>query len=104
MAVRLSSFPATADPVAGGPSKGAMSRARRLVRAVVHVSAALVLGLSVYLGLIQLGLVRSPLAPKVSGDLALARTEREGLRVLVRREQFHLRELDVRARERAGGG
>ena len=40
------------------------------------------LALSVYLGLIQLGLVRSPLAPSTGGDIALARSERAGLRVL----------------------
>ena len=65
-----------------GPRKGAVPRAGRLVRAGVHVGAALVLALSVYLGLIQLGLVRSPLAPSMSGDIALARSEQAGLRVL----------------------
>jgi hypothetical protein len=40
------------------------------------------LALAVYLGLIQLGLVRSPLAPSAGGDIALARSEQAGLRVL----------------------
>jgi hypothetical protein len=65
-----------------GPRKGAVSRAGRLARAGVRIGAALVLALSVYLGLIQLGLVRSPLAPSAGGDIALARSEQAGLRVL----------------------
>jgi uncharacterized protein DUF4886 len=40
------------------------------------------LGLTGYVGLIHYGLVRNPLAPVPSGDLALARGDRPGLRVL----------------------
>jgi hypothetical protein len=65
-----------------GPSNRKFSRAGGLVRAGLHIGAALVLALSVYLGLIQLGVVRSPLAPSAGGDIALARSEQAGLRVL----------------------
>ena len=39
-------------------------------------------GISIFVGLVQLGLVQNPLAPVIRGDLVSARSEREGLRVL----------------------
>jgi uncharacterized protein DUF4886 len=46
------------------------------------VCAGLLLGLTGYVGLIHFGVVRNPLGPVASGDLALARGDRPGLRVL----------------------
>jgi hypothetical protein len=54
----------------------------RVIRLGACAGAGLVLGVSVYVGLIELGLLRNPFAPVASGDLALARGDRPGLRVL----------------------
>lgn len=53
-----------------------------LVRALARVGIGLVLGALIYTGLVEAGLVRSALAPRVDGDIALARGDRPGLRVL----------------------
>jgi hypothetical protein len=55
---------------------------RRPGRAALLVTAGLLLGVSVYAGLIGVGLVRSPFAPVAAGDLELARSGRDGVRVL----------------------
>ena len=55
---------------------------RRPGRATLVVSAGLLLGVSIYAALIGVGLVRSPLAPVAAGDLELARSNHQGLRVL----------------------
>jgi hypothetical protein len=55
---------------------------RRLGRAALLVTASFLLGFSVYAGLIKVGLVRSPFAPIAAGDLKLARSGRDGVRVL----------------------
>jgi hypothetical protein len=44
--------------------------------------AGIVAGLALYVGLVQIGLIKNPLAPAVSGDVALAASETPGLRVL----------------------
>lgn len=54
----------------------------RLVAAAAVVVAGLLLGVGVFAALVGAGLVRNPLAPRLVGDLALARSERPGLRVL----------------------
>lgn len=59
-----------------------MVRQRRLGRAALVVTAGVLLGLSLYAGLIKAGLVRSPFAPVAGGNLELARSNRPGLRVL----------------------
>jgi len=41
-----------------------------------------VFGVAIFVGLVQLGLVQSPLAPVIGGDLDSARSDRQGLRVL----------------------
>jgi hypothetical protein len=41
-----------------------------------------VLGASIFVALVQLGLLQNPLAPVIRGDLVSARSDREGLRVL----------------------
>jgi hypothetical protein len=57
-------------------------RFERLIRMSACVCAGLLLGLTGYVGLIHYGLVRNPLGAVASGDLALARGDRPGLRVL----------------------
>jgi hypothetical protein len=55
---------------------------RRLLRLLVCAVAGTVLGLTIYSGLVHVGIARSLLAPTARGDLAFARGERPGLRVL----------------------
>ena len=55
---------------------------RRLGRATLVVTAGILLGVSVYAGLVQVGIVRNPFAPIAAGDLRLARGNRAGARVL----------------------
>jgi hypothetical protein len=55
---------------------------RRLGRATAVVIAGVLLGVSVYAGLIAVGLVRNPFAPVAAGNLDLARSNRSGVRVL----------------------
>jgi hypothetical protein len=55
---------------------------RRLGRATLVVCASILLGVSLYGGLVEAGLVRSPFAPVAAGDLELARSNRDGVRVL----------------------
>ena len=59
-----------------------MARALRLGRAFVVVVAGIVAGVSLYVGFIQAGVIRSPFAPVLQGDLDAARGDRPGLRVL----------------------
>jgi hypothetical protein len=55
---------------------------RRTLRLLACAVAGIVLGLTVYSGLVRVGLARSLLAPTVRGDTALARGDEPGLRVL----------------------
>ncbi len=55
---------------------------RRLLRLFSLAVAGIVLGLTLYAGLVHIGLARSLLAPTLRGDIALARSDRPGLRVL----------------------
>ena len=55
---------------------------RRTLRLLACAAAGIVLGLVAYSGLVHVGLARSLLAPTLSGDLELARSDRPGLRVL----------------------
>jgi hypothetical protein len=52
------------------------------MRMLAVVAAGLVLGTAVFSGLVAAGVVPNPLAPRLEGDVALARTDRPGLRVL----------------------
>jgi hypothetical protein len=54
----------------------------RLGRATLVVCTAILLGISVYAGLVKLGLARSLFRPIAGGDLELARSGRSGVRVL----------------------
>ena len=55
---------------------------RRLLRTFFLAVAGVVLGFALYSGLVHIGLARSLLAPNLRGDIALARSDRPGLRVL----------------------
>ena len=59
-----------------------MARVARFSRAFLVVTAGIVAGFSLYVGLIHAGVVRSPFAPVLQGDIASARSDRPGLRVL----------------------
>jgi hypothetical protein len=55
---------------------------RRTLRLLACTVAGIVLGLTVYSGLVHFGLARSLLAPTPRGDMALARGDKPGMRVL----------------------
>jgi hypothetical protein len=55
---------------------------RRLLRSFFLAVAGVVLGFALYSGLVHIGLARSLLAPNLRGDVALARSDRPGMRVL----------------------
>ena len=59
-----------------------MARLVRLSRAFLVVMAGIVAGTSLYVGLIQAGVTSSPFAPVLQGDVAAARGDRPGTRVL----------------------
>jgi hypothetical protein len=64
---------------------------RRLLRTFVLAVAGVVLGFALYSGLVHVGLARSLLAPNLRGDIALARSDRPGLRVLFVGNSFTFR-------------
>jgi hypothetical protein len=64
---------------------------RRLLRTFFLAVAGLVLGFALYSGLVHIGLARSLLAPNLRGDIALARSDRPGLRVLFVGNSFTFR-------------
>ena len=64
---------------------------RRLLRLFSLAVAGIVLGLTLYAGLVHIGLARSLLAPTLRGDIALARSDRPGLRVLFVGNSFTFR-------------
>jgi hypothetical protein len=66
-----------ADAGAVGVSKG-----HKLPRLLACVCAGLLLTVPLYLGLAKSGIIRSPFFPRADGDLALAKSDRPGLRVL----------------------
>jgi hypothetical protein len=55
---------------------------RRLLRLLFVAVAGIVLGLTLYSGLVHIGLARSLLGPTLRGDIALARSDRPGVRLL----------------------
>jgi hypothetical protein len=55
---------------------------KRLIRLSAIGLGGVVLGVSLYTGLVKLDLLRGPFDPVLSGDIELARSERAGLRVL----------------------
>ena len=64
---------------------------RRLLRTFVLAVAGVVLGFALYSGLVHVGLARSLLGPNLRGDIALARSDRPGLRVLFVGNSFTFR-------------
>jgi len=65
-----------------GASRRPTSRAGRAVRVAARVSTAVLLLGAVYIALVQLNLIRSPLDPSIRGDIELARSAEDGVRVL----------------------
>ena len=63
----------------------------RLFRVFLCAVAGLVLGVSIFVGLVQSGLVRNPLGPVIRGDIELARSDRDGERVLFVGNSFTFR-------------
>jgi hypothetical protein len=59
-----------------------MGFATRVLIKLCRVLLALIVGVVLYIGAVQAGVLPNPLRPKVEGDLALARSSRPGLRVL----------------------
>lgn len=64
------------------PAKRPVSWAGRILRLAVVTAAAVVLGVSLYVALVKVDLLRGPFDPVTSGDIELARSDRTGLRVL----------------------
>jgi hypothetical protein len=59
-----------------------VARAARLSRAFLIVTAGIIAGFSLYVGFIHAGVIRNPFGPLLQGDIAAARSDRPGLRVL----------------------
>lgn len=59
-----------------------MAFAARVLIKLCRVLLALVVGVVLYIGAVQAGVLPNPLAPKAEGDLALAQSKKAGLRVL----------------------
>ncbi|HEU5066213.1 MAG TPA: hypothetical protein VFT86_10145 [Gaiellaceae bacterium] len=59
-----------------------MGRALRLGRAFIVVLAGIVAGVSLYVGFVQAGVLPNPFPPVLEGELAGARSDRPGVRVL----------------------
>jgi hypothetical protein len=59
-----------------------VSKAHKRLRLLACVCAGLLLTAPLYLGLAKSGIIRSPFFPRADGDLALAKSDRAGLRVL----------------------
>jgi Domain of unknown function (DUF4886) len=64
---------------------------RRLIRLFTCAVVGIVLGISVYIGLVGSGLARNPFDPVPRGDIALARSAQPGLRVLFVGNSFTFR-------------
>jgi hypothetical protein len=64
---------------------------RRLLVWLSAVPLAFVLGVSLYAGLVKAGLARNPFAPVTTGELALAQSDKPGLRVLFVGNSFTFR-------------
>lgn len=64
---------------------------RRMLRLFILAVAGIVLGFTLYAGLVHIGLARSLFAPNLRGDIALARSDRPGLRVLFVGNSFTFR-------------
>jgi hypothetical protein len=65
--------------------------ARRFLLWLSAIPVAVLLGVSLYAGLVRAGLVRNPFAPVAAGELPLARSDKPGLRVLFVGNSFTFR-------------
>jgi hypothetical protein len=59
-----------------------VGRVRRAIRLIGFAIIGVLIGIALFVGLVRAGVVRDPLWPSTHGDLALARSDRPGLRVL----------------------
>jgi hypothetical protein len=57
-------------------------KAHKALRLVVCICAGLLLAVPIYVGLAKSGVIRSPFFPRAEGDLALAKSDRPGTRIL----------------------
>lgn len=64
---------------------------RRLIGLLMCATGGIAFGISVYIGLVGVGLARNPFDPVPRGDVALARSARAGLRVLFVGNSFTFR-------------
>jgi hypothetical protein len=64
---------------------------RRLIGLLACAAVGIAVGISLYIGLVGLGLARNPFDPVARGDVALARSARPGLRVLFVGNSFTFR-------------
>ncbi|TML17649.1 MAG: hypothetical protein E6G39_04325 [Actinobacteria bacterium] len=78
--------------------------ARRILLWLRAVPVALVLGISLYAGLVKAGVARNPFAPVAAGDLAFARSDKPGLRVLFVGNSFTFRNDLPELVQRLSGG
>jgi hypothetical protein len=62
--------------------KARPSKLYRALRLLACICAGLLLAVPLYVGLAMSGVIRSPFFPRADGDLALAKSDRAGLRVL----------------------
>jgi hypothetical protein len=81
LADSLEGWPQRADLVAVA-SAPARKRPRKAVRFAVCVAVGLLLAVPIYVGLAKAELIRSPFFPRVEGEIDLARSDRDGIRVL----------------------
>jgi hypothetical protein len=73
--------PPPIHPVVTAPTSRPPKR-RRLLRLLACVCVGLLLTVPLYVGLALSGIIRSPFFPRADGDIALAKSDRPGLRVL----------------------
>jgi len=73
---------ADAVAVAWPLRKRPRTRRARLLRVLSCIAVGLLLTIPLYVGLAKSGIIRSPFFPRAEGDIALARSDRPGLRVL----------------------
>jgi hypothetical protein len=75
-------MPPTLTGAAHPVDQPAMGFAARVLVKLCRVLLALIVGVALYIGAVQAGVLPNPLAPKAEGDIALARSRTPGLRVL----------------------
>jgi hypothetical protein len=81
-----------------------VSKTRKFLRLLACVCAGVLLTVPLYVGLAKSGIIRSPFFPRAEGDLALAKSDRPGLRVLFVGNSFtYYNEMPAMVHELAEG-